>query len=74
MNLDTDWKTNVVKINTITIITLNNIIRSIVINNAYDPSYKLLIIISNRATPYSYTTTTSLRRNYFVESPFQKKV
>ena len=46
MSLDTDWKTNEVKINTITIITLINIIRkSIVINNAYDLSYNLLIYL-----------------------------
>ena len=45
MSLDTDWKTNVVKINTITIITSINIIRSIVINNAYDLSYNLLIYL-----------------------------
>ena len=45
MSLDTDWKTNEVKINTITIITLINIIKSIVINNAYDLSYNLLIYL-----------------------------
>ena len=45
MSLGTDWKTNEVKINTITIITLINIIRSIVINNAYDLSYNLLIYL-----------------------------
>ena len=53
MSLDTDWKTNEVKMNTITIITLINIIRkSIVINNAYDLSYNLLIYLIHSLLTY----------------------